>query len=65
MTNAIMAQRGNRVPNDLAYVEDRLRCCLSLIEGMRDSSEQEKRTLVWTLGDEINALQARLWRAAR
>ena len=66
MTNITTgAPRGNRVPTELDFVEDRLRCCLSLIEGTRDRSAEEKRALCWMLGEEFVGLLPRLWRASR
>lgn len=60
-----MNERGNRTPTTVDFVADRMRCCLKLIEGAKGRNEAEQRALLWMLGEEINGIQARLWRAAR
>lgn len=63
--SAATAPSGDLAATQLNYAEGRLRHCLRLIEATKESSESEKRALVFMLGEEFSALMARLWRAAR
>jgi hypothetical protein len=62
------AQRGNRAPTDLDYIEDRLKRCLDLIDRTRvarATNPAETKALVFMLGEEFHALLGRLWRCTR
>lgn len=48
----------------IAYIAERIRACLRLIEAT-PQTEQDQRALLWMLIEEIMGWLPRIWRAAR